>query len=393
MPVPFNVMQDEHGSGLWWEQTHGPFEVHSQVVASLRRAAAEYRSVVGGFDTGFPSVPGARVLEHNVDGHPVEPSSELAVAAERPDALPTPDEHVLREFPCLGRVAGHAEAQRVDPVDVTSIQGRERRDLPLLHPANQLQGVIGRVRHRGFRAGSRLRAHGQSHPFIRRGESPNRLNVGCQPADGPISYMDECPCPLSLARDSLTMPPIRFLLVGPLGLLFACGDSASTGTVTSPPRRDDTPFEYSLLFTPSDPTYGTGGMVRGVGAIWRWSTSGAFVLELPVAPVAGIPFGGTQLVLALTRYPAGPGNLPGPGQYDIGPDTPEFNGRAWLRDPSRTWYTDIPGFLVIREWLPDGRVDGILALRFIRDERDAAGQLHFFESTVSGSVIAAEVVP
>lgn len=189
------------------------------------------------------------------------------------------------------------------------------------------------------------------------------------------------------------MPPIRFLLVGPLGLLIACGDSASIDTPTLPAPRDDTPFEYSLSFTPSDPTYGTGGMVRGVGAIWRWSAAGAFVLELPVASVAGTPFGGTALVLALTRYQSGRGNLPGPGQYDIGTDTPEFNGRAWLRDPTRTWYTDIPGFFVIREWLADGRVEGFLALRFIRNERDAAGQLHFFESTVSGSFIAADVAP
>ncbi len=189
------------------------------------------------------------------------------------------------------------------------------------------------------------------------------------------------------------MHPTRFMLLGPLGLLLACGDSASTGTTTSPPPRDDTPFEYSLLFTPSDPTFGTGGMVRGVGAIWRWSTAGAFVLELPVAPVSGTPFGGTELVLTLTRYPSGPGNLPGPGQYDIGTDTPEFNGRAWLRDPTRTWYTDVPGFFVISEWLPDGRVEGILALRFQRDERDAAGQLHFFGTTVSGSFTAAGLAP
>ncbi len=199
--------------------------------------------------------------------------------------------------------------------------------------------------------------------------------------------------PPSLGQDSFIMHPTRFLLLGLLGLLFACGDSASTGTTTSPPPRDDTPFEYSLLFTPTDPTYGTGGMVRGVGAIWRWSAAGAFVLELPVTPVAGTPFGGTGLVLTLTRYQSGQGNLPGPGQYDIGTDTPEFNGRAWLRDPTRTWYTDIPGFFVISEWLPDGRVEGILALRFIRDERDAAGQQHFVQTTVSGSFTAAELAP
>lgn len=189
------------------------------------------------------------------------------------------------------------------------------------------------------------------------------------------------------------MHPTRFLLLGQLGLLFACGDSASTGTTSSPPRRDDTPFEYSLLFTPTDPTFGPGGMVSGVGAIWRWSGTGAFVLELPVAPVAGTPFGGTELALTLTRYPAGAGNLPESGQYDIGTDTPEFNGRAWLRDQTRTWFTDVPGFFVIREWLPDGRVEGILALRFIRDERDAAGQVHFFETTLSGTFTAAAVAP
>ena len=79
--------------------------------------------------------------------------------------------------------------------------------------------------------------------------------------------------PPSLGQDSFIMHPTRFLYLGLLGLLLACGDSASTGTTTSPLPRDDTPFEYSLLFTPSDPTYGTGGVVSGVGAIWRWSAS------------------------------------------------------------------------------------------------------------------------
>ena len=189
------------------------------------------------------------------------------------------------------------------------------------------------------------------------------------------------------------MPPIRHLLAGPLVLLLACGDSASTDSVTVPPPRVDTPFEYSLSFTPSDPTYGIGGMVRGVGAVWSWSAAGAFVLEFPVAQVAGTPFSGTELIVTLTRYSSGPGNLPAPGQYDIGLNTPEFNGRAWLRDPTRIWYTDLPGFLVIRELLPDGRVEGIVALQFIRDERDEARRLHFFEATVSGSFIAADVTP
>ena len=108
-----------------------------------------------------------------------------------------------------------------------------------------------------------------------------------------------------------------------------------------------------------------------------------------MAQVAGTPFSGTELVLTLKRYPFGMGNLPLPGQYDIGLDTPEFNGRAWLRDPTRIWYTDLPGFFIISEVHSDGRVEGILALQFIRDERDDARRLHFFEATVSGSFTAA----
>jgi hypothetical protein len=185
------------------------------------------------------------------------------------------------------------------------------------------------------------------------------------------------------------MLPIRLLLIAPLGLLFACGDSAPTVTGTPPRPRDDTPFEYSVSFTPTDPVYGAGGLVQGVGATWSWSSGGAFVLEFPVAQVAGTPFSGTELVLTLTRYPSGAGTLPDSGQYNIGPDTPEFNGRAWLRDPTRVWYTDLPGFLVIRELHPDGRVEGFVALQFIRDERDDARRLHFFRATVSGSFTAA----
>ena len=68
------------------------------------------------------------------------------------------------------------------------------------------------------------------------------------------------------------MLPIRVLLIAPLGMLFACGEPAPTDTGTLPRPRADTPFEYSLSFAPTDPVYGAGGVVQGVGAIWSWSS-------------------------------------------------------------------------------------------------------------------------
>lgn len=185
------------------------------------------------------------------------------------------------------------------------------------------------------------------------------------------------------------MKPSYLVLLALTGMLPGCGDPAAVGTNASQPPRDDTPFRYSLTFSPNDPTYGQGGIVQGLGAVWSWGASAAFVLELPVTQVQGTPFGGTELLVALTRYAAGPGNLPEPGQYDIGEDTPDFDGRAWLRDPTRIWYTDRPGFLVIDGWLPDGRVEGRVALQFLRDERDDAQGLLYFGATAAGSFTAA----
>jgi len=154
-PVAFDVVQDEHGPSLWREFSNSPFEIHLYVVAPLGGGTAEDIEVAARFDSCFAAAPTTPLFQHDVDSHPVEPGAEPAVAAERPDALPTPNEHVLRQFAGLGRVAGHAEAQRVHPVDVLPVQGLERLDVAGLHSADQLHDVIGLVWSRGLRAGSR----------------------------------------------------------------------------------------------------------------------------------------------------------------------------------------------------------------------------------------------
>lgn len=155
MPVAFDVVQDEHGPSLWREFSDSPFEIHPYVVASLGGGTAKDIEVAGRFDSCFAAAPTTPLFEHDVDRNPVEPGTEPAVAAERPDAFPTPNEHILRQFAGLGRVVGHAEAQRIDSVDVLPVKGLEGVDAAGLHSADQLHDVIGLVWSRGLRAGSR----------------------------------------------------------------------------------------------------------------------------------------------------------------------------------------------------------------------------------------------
>ena len=139
------------------------------------------------------------------------------------------------------------------------------------------------------------------------------------------------------------------------------------------PYLDGTPFEYNVSFVPRDSVFGTSGVIQGAGASWKFShSSAAWVLELPTTQVGDIPYGGAGLVVALYSYPFGENGLPEPGQYSIGLATSEYDGRGWLRDPSRVWSTNSAGFFFIDAWHADGSVDGQFALRL---ERDDVGEL------------------
>lgn len=169
-------------------------------------------------------------------------------------------------------------------------------------------------------------------------------------------------------------------------VVISCSDQEPGGPEAQP-RAENTPFEYSLAFSPPDPTFGSSGVVQGIGATWSWGSSGGLVLELPVTQVGGTPFNGTTLVVSLNNLPDGPARRPEPGHYQIGPEG-EAHGRAWLFDASRTWYSDLPGIFIVDQWLPDGRLKGLVALQFIREERVDSGGKMTYGATASGTFTA-----
>jgi hypothetical protein len=166
---------------------------------------------------------------------------------------------------------------------------------------------------------------------------------------------------------------------------FACSQQESSlGPTTD---LTGTVFDYWLAFSPSDSVFGGGGRVRGEGASWTMSPTGAFVVELSSSPVEGSMSGNTRLDIVLTQFPVDSGNVPLLGQYQVGPAGQAFNGRAWLRDNVRTWASNSVGIVVLNEWLPDGSLQGQVALRVVRDQAGTLGGVVEQEVSVVGTFI------
>jgi len=152
-----------------------------------------------------------------------------------------------------------------------------------------------------------------------------------------------------------------------------------------------TVFDYWVIFTPTDSVFGGGGRVRGEGAGWAMSATGAFVLELRSTPVEGPSAGHTRLDIVLTRFPVDSGNVPQLGQYDVGPIGNEHDGQAWLSDNSRRWTSNSLGFVILNEWLPDGGLQGQFALLVDRNVTNSSGQTVEHEVSVVGTFTAKRV--
>src|SRR5205823_10529795 len=78
----------------------------------------ERRRVVGRHDALLPPPLGTPSEEHLVHGEPVEPRGECALAPERGEPLPRPNERVLRPLLGLHRIRREPQAQRIHPTHV-----------------------------------------------------------------------------------------------------------------------------------------------------------------------------------------------------------------------------------------------------------------------------------
>ncbi len=183
----------------------------------------------------------------------------------------------------------------------------------------------------------------------------------------------------------------RTALLGATTLLAALACGQEDSGVGPPIDLTGTLFDYWLVFTPSDSVFGASGRVRGEGAAWAISSTGAFVMELRSTPVEGPSFGSARLDIVLTRFPIDSGNVPQLGQYEIGPAGVDFDGRAWLGDNTRTWASNSAGIFILNEWLPDGALQGQFALLVLRDETGPSGQVVEQAVSVVGTFTAKRV--
>ncbi len=183
----------------------------------------------------------------------------------------------------------------------------------------------------------------------------------------------------------------RTALLGATTLLAALACGQEDSGVGPPIDLTGTPFDYWLVFAPSDSVFGVSGRVRGEGASWAMSSTGALVMELRSTPVEGASFGHARLDIVLTRFPIDSGNVPQLGQYEVGPIGVDFDGRAWLRDNTRTWASNSAGIVILNEWLPDGALQGQFALLVLRDETSSSGQVVEQSVSVVGTFTAKRV--
>jgi hypothetical protein len=92
------------------------------VVEQLRRTAAP---------------PGAKPVAGKVDGNPPQPGAEPVIRLQRGEALPGPEERLLRQVLGLGLGARQAPAGGVDPARMQSIDPFEGGSVPGPRPRQQ----------------------------------------------------------------------------------------------------------------------------------------------------------------------------------------------------------------------------------------------------------------
>src|SRR5712691_11855313 len=73
-------------------------------------------------DAPLPPTGHAALVQDDVDGQPVQPRAERAVAPERAHPVPEPHEHVLRPLFGVAPIARETETERVDTAGVLAIQ-------------------------------------------------------------------------------------------------------------------------------------------------------------------------------------------------------------------------------------------------------------------------------
>src|SRR5205085_4464216 len=120
--VPLDVVQDEDGAIAGRQLRDGALKgdaINDRHLVRVLRAAHDLHGRLALFGRKLgPCAPAPKVHEHLIDREPMQPSGEGRLAAKTADLVEEMREDVLRQVFSFGRVAEHAEAERIDAPEV-----------------------------------------------------------------------------------------------------------------------------------------------------------------------------------------------------------------------------------------------------------------------------------
>lgn len=163
MPIPLDVMENEGAPGRRWQRGNRCLEIHSVIIMAVaarsQLATFQLGEVVACFHAGKPPASGPLVLQHHINGDPVQPRFDRALAAKAGQPLPDANVDILRQLGGPRTVGRHAQTDRVHA--------------PRRRPVQRLEGTL--VSARGT-----ARQRGQVCSIAVRGCRVNRIEPGGQ---------------------------------------------------------------------------------------------------------------------------------------------------------------------------------------------------------------------
>ena len=140
MAISFDIVEHEYSPSARRQCRYRPFEVNSGL-GVFRERDPDVTGSIGWCSDLFvdliirqhyprsPSTVCSRLDEHLVHRNPVEPRGQLGVPAEGPQSVPGADEYTLGDFARARSIRRHAQAERVNTPDLSSVNVLERLDV------------------------------------------------------------------------------------------------------------------------------------------------------------------------------------------------------------------------------------------------------------------------
>lgn len=164
MPIPLDVMEHKGASGRRGQRGNRRLEIHSVIImpiaARAQLATLELGEVVACFHAGQPSAGGSLVLQHHIDGDPVQPRFDRALATKAGQSLPGANVDILRQLGGPRTVRRHAQTDREHAPRRRPVQRLERALVSTRGTARQ-RGQVCSIAVRGCRV-NRIEPGGQS---------------------------------------------------------------------------------------------------------------------------------------------------------------------------------------------------------------------------------------